>query len=70
MRGHVWDMGLPQRLYSMEPWGLGDRMDRGNEGACVGHGAIPETALSGPLWTREQDGQRELGPKCGTWVYP
>ena len=36
----------------------------------MGHGAIPETALSGPLWTREQDGQRELGPKCGTWVYP
>ena len=43
----------------MVPWGLGEQMDRGNEDACVGHGAIPETVFSGPLWTREQDGQRE-----------
>ena len=43
----------------MVPWGLGDRMDRGNEGPSVGHGAIPETVLSGPLGTRGQDGQRE-----------
>ena len=43
----------------MVPWGLGDQMDRGNEDACVVHGAIPETVLSGPLGTREQDGQRE-----------
>ena len=59
MRAHVWDMGLSQRLYSMFPWGQGDRIDRGNEGACVGHGAIPETVLYGPLGTRGTDGQRE-----------
>ena len=58
MRAHVWDMGLSQRLYSMFPWGLGDRMDRGNEGPRVENGAIPET-LSGSLGTRGQDGQRE-----------
>ena len=43
----------------MVPWGLGDRMDRGNEGARVGNGAIPGTVLFGPLGTRGQDGQRE-----------
>ena len=59
MRAHVWDMGLSQSLYSMVPWGLGDRLDTGNEGACVGNGAIPETVLSGPLGTRGQDGQRK-----------
>ena len=55
----MWDMGLSQRLYSMAPWGLGDRMDTGNEGPCVGNGAIPETVLSRVLGTRGQDGQRE-----------
>ena len=59
MRAHVWDMGLTQSLYSMVPWGLGDQMDRGNEGPCVGNGAIPETVLSRPLGTKEQDGQKE-----------
>ena len=59
MRAHVWEMGLSLRLFSLVPWGLGDRMDRGNEGACVGNGAIPETVLSGPLGTRGQDGQRK-----------
>ena len=51
MRAHVWEIGLP--------WGIGDQTDRGNEGACVGNEAIPETVLSGPLGTRGQDGQRE-----------
>ena len=55
----MWEMGLSLRPSSLVPWGLGDRMDRGNEGACVGHGAIPETVLYGPLGTRGQDGQRE-----------
>ena len=59
MRAHEWEMGLSQSLYSMVPWGLGDQMDRGNEGPCVGNGAIPETVLSGPLGTRGQDGQRK-----------
>ena len=59
MRAHVWEMGLSLGLSSLVPWGLGDRMDRGNEDACVGHGAIPETVLSGPLGARGQDGQRE-----------
>ena len=27
--------GLSLRLSSLVPWGLGDRMDRGNEGAYV-----------------------------------
>ena len=58
MRAHVWEMGLSLRL-SLVPWGLGDRMDSGNEGPSVGHGAIPGTVLSGPLGTRGQDGQRE-----------
>ena len=58
MRAHVWEMGLSLRL-SLVPWGLEDRMDRENEGPSVGHGAIPETVLSGPLGTRGQDGQRE-----------
>ena len=58
-RAHVWEMGLSLRLSSLVPWGLGDRMDRGNVGACVGNGASPETVLSGPLGTRGQDGQRE-----------
>ena len=52
-------MRLSLRLSSLVPWGLGDRKDRGNEGACVGHGAIPETVLSGPMGTRGQDGERE-----------
>ena len=34
-------------------------MDTGNEGPCVGNGAIPETVLSRVLGTRGQDGQRE-----------
>ena len=59
MRAHVWEMGLSLRLSSLVPWGLGDRMDRGNEGACVGNEVIPETVLSGPLGTRRQDGQRK-----------
>ena len=59
MRAHEWEMGLSQSLYSMVPWGLGDQMDRGNEGPCVGNGAIPGTLLSGSLGTRRQDGQRE-----------
>ena len=59
MRTHVWDMGLSLRLSSLVPWGLRDRMDRRNEGACVGNEAIPETVLSGPLGTRGQDGQRK-----------
>ena len=59
MRAHVWEMGLSLRLSSLVPWGLWDRMDRGNEGACVGHGAIPESVLYGPLGTRGQDGHRE-----------
>ena len=59
MRAHVWEMGLSLRLSSLVPWGLGDRMDRGNEGACVGHRATPETVLSGPLGTRGQDGLRK-----------
>ena len=59
MRTHVLYMGLSLRLSSLVPWGLGNRMDRGNEDACVGHGAIPETVLSGLLGTTEQDGQRE-----------
>ena len=59
MRVHVWEMRLSLRLSSLVPWGLVDRMDRGNERACVGHGAIPEIVLSGPLGTRGQDGQRE-----------
>ena len=46
----------------MVPWGLGDRMDRGNEGACVGNGAIPETVLSGPLGDRMDRGNE------GAWV--
>ena len=59
MRAHVWKMGLSLGLSSLVPWGLGDRMDRGNEGPFLGNGAIPETVLSGPLGTRGQDGQRE-----------
>ena len=59
MRAHVWEMGLTLGLSSLVPWGLGDRMDRGNEGPRVGNGAIPETLLSGSLGTRGQDGQRE-----------
>ena len=59
MRAHVWDMGLSQGLYSMVPWGLRNRMDRGKEGPCVGNGAIPETVLSRPLGTKGQDGQKE-----------
>ena len=51
MRAHGWDIGLP--------WGLGEQTDRGNEGACVGNEAIPETVLSRPLATKEQDGQKE-----------
>ena len=47
----MWQIGLF--------WGLGDQTDRGNESACVGNEAIPETVLSGPLGTRGQDGQRE-----------
>ena len=58
MRAQVWDMGLFLRVSSLVPWGLGYRMDRGNEGPRVGNGAIPET-LSGSLGTRGQDGQRE-----------
>ena len=46
-------------MSSLVPWGLGDRMDRENEGPCVGHGAIPETVLSGSLGTKGQEGQRE-----------
>ena len=59
MRAHVWEMGLFLRPSSLVPWGLGDRMDRGNEGSCVENGTIPETVLSGPLGTRGQDGQRK-----------
>ena len=59
MRGHVWDMGLSQRLYSMVPWVLADQMDSGNEGPCVGKGAIPQTVLPGPLGTRGQNGHRK-----------
>ena len=59
MRAHVWEMGLYLRLSTLVPWGLGDRMDRGNEGPRVGNGAILETLLSGSLGTRRQDGQRE-----------
>ena len=59
MRAHVWEMGLSLRLSSLVPWGLGDRMDRGNEDACVGHGAILVTVHSGPLGTRGQDEQRK-----------
>ena len=59
MRAHVWEMGLSLRLSSLVPWGLEDRMDRGNEASCVENGAIPETVLSGPLGTRGQDGQRK-----------
>ena len=59
MRAYVWEMGLSLRPSSLVPWGLGDRMDRGNEGPRVGNGAIPETVLSGPLGTRGQDGQRK-----------
>ena len=55
----MWEMGLSLRLSSLVPWGLGDRMDRGNEGACVGNGPIPETVHSGALGTKGQDGQRE-----------
>ena len=53
------EMGLSLGISSLVPWGLGDRMDRGNEGPRVGNGAIPETVLSGPLGTRGQDGQDE-----------
>ena len=59
MRAHVWEMGLSLRPSSLVPWGLGDRMDRGNEGACVGHGAIPESVLYGALGIKGQDGQKE-----------
>ena len=59
MRPHEWENGLSLRLSSLVPWGLGDRMDTGNEDACLGHGAIPETVLCGLLGTTEQDGQRE-----------
>ena len=59
MRAHVWEMGLSLGLSSLVPWGLGDRMDTGNEGPCVGNGAIPETVLSRSLGTKEQDGQKE-----------
>ena len=59
MRAHVWEMGLSLGLSSLVLWGLGDRMDRGNEGPRVGYGAIPETVLSGPLGTRGQDGHRK-----------
>ena len=69
MSAHVWEMGLSLRPSSLVPWGLGDRLDRGNEGACVGHGAIPGTVLYGPLGTKEQDGQKERGPMCGKWGY-
>ena len=48
MSAHVWEMGLTLGLSSLVPLGLGDRMDRGNEGPRVGNGAIPETVLSGP----------------------
>ena len=51
MRAHVWEMGLSLRLSSLVPWGLGDRMDRGSEGSCVGNRAT--------LGTRGPDGQRE-----------
>ena len=59
MRVHVWEMRLSLRLSSLVPWGLGDRMDGGNEGPLVGNGAIPVTLLSGSLGTSGQDGQRE-----------
>ena len=59
MRAHVWEMGLSLRPSSLVPLGPGDRMDRGNEGACVGHGAIPESVLYGPMVTSGPDGQRE-----------
>ena len=55
----MWEMGLSLRPSSLVPWGLGDRMDGGNEGPRVGNGAIPETLLSGSLGTMGQDGQRE-----------
>ena len=55
----MWEMGLSLRPYSLVPLGPGDRMDRGNEGACVGHGAIPESVLYGPMVTSGPDGQRE-----------
>ena len=55
----MWKMGLYLRLSTLVPWGLRDRMDRRNEGACVGNEAIPETVLSGPLGTRRQVGQRK-----------
>ena len=55
----MWEMGLSLRPSSLVPWGLGDRMDRGNEGACVGHGAIPESVLYGALGIKGQDGQKE-----------
>ena len=37
----------------------GDRMNRGNEGPCVGYGAIPGTVLSGVLGTKGQDRHRD-----------
>ena len=55
----MWEMGLSLGLSSLVPWGLGDRMDGGNEGPRVGNGAIPVTLLSGSLGTSGQDGQRE-----------
>ena len=55
----MWEMGLSLRPSSLVLWGLGDRMDGGNEGPRVGNGAIPETLLSGSLGTMGQDGQRE-----------
>ena len=59
MRAYEWKMGLSLRLSSLVRWGLGDRMDGGNEGPRVGNGAIPVTLLSGSLGTSGQDGQRE-----------
>ena len=55
----MWEMGLYLRLSTLVPWGLRDRMDRVNEGPCVGNGSIPETVLSRPLETKGQDGQKE-----------